>query len=75
MRRILKRNGGYSSALVQSIAQSIARSSQLEPLGVFGKPFDVNSVCSKIASAKGISDKDEPRLVWCLQVRAVLMSM
>ncbi|CAM9636570.1 unnamed protein product [Pylaiella littoralis] len=68
MRRMLERHGGYSSALVHSIAQSIGSSSQLEPLGVFGKPFDISSVCSKIAEAKGIGDEDHPRLVWCLQV-------
>lgn len=72
---MLERHGGYSSALVHSIAQSIGSSSQLEPLGVFGKPFDISSVCSKIAEAKGIGDEDYPRLVWCLQVRRVYVGV
>lgn len=71
MSRILKRNGGYTSELVQDIARSIARSSEKEV--VFGKQlFDVRSVSARLSSSKEIDDEDKPRLVWCLEVRRVM---
>lgn len=70
--RILKRSGGYTTELVQDIARSIARSSEKEV--VFGKQlFDVVAVSDSLSSSKEIDDEDKPRLVWCLEVRGVMV--
>lgn len=72
MGRILNRYEGYSSDLVQAIARSVARSSEKD--AVFGKNmFDVATISAQLADKKAISEEDEPRLVWCLEVRDVRM--
>lgn len=69
--RILSRHEGYSSDLVQAIARSIARSSDKD--AVFCKLFDVPVISAQLADKKAVSDEDQPRLVWCLEVRDAMM--
>lgn len=69
--RILNRHEGYSGDLVQAIARSIARSSDKD--AVFCKLFDVAEISARLADKKAVSDEDQPRLVWCLEVRDAMM--
>lgn len=70
---LIAENNGFSAELVRAVARSIAASSTIESPGVkgavFGKhPFDVAEIARTVSEAEGISEEDQPSLVWCLHV-------